>query len=55
MTPEAADPVATDMDASADPQPELNGWIQRAALVGVAGLVAACATPSGRLLQRPDQ
>ena len=55
MTPEAADPVATDVDASADAQPELNGWFQRAALVGVAGLVAACATPSGRLLQRPDQ
>jgi len=55
MTHDATELVATEVDVNADPQPELNGWIQRAALVGVAGLVAACATPSGRLLQRPEQ
>ncbi|TAH12496.1 MAG: DUF1800 domain-containing protein [Curvibacter sp.] len=55
MTHDATALVATEVDVNADPQPELHGWIQRAALVGVAGLVAACATPSGRLLQRPDQ
>ncbi|MDZ7921291.1 DUF1800 domain-containing protein [Rhodoferax sp.] len=30
-------------------------WVQRAALTGVAGLLTACATPGGRLLQRPGQ
>lgn len=30
-------------------------WARRTALAGAAGLLAACATPGGRLLQRPGQ
>ena len=51
MTYEDTGTLAT--EAAADPVAER--WVQRAALTGVAGLLAACATPSGRLLQRPGQ
>nr|WP_315479914.1 DUF1800 domain-containing protein [uncultured Rhodoferax sp.] len=51
MTYEDSDTLAT--EAAADPVAER--WVQRAALSGVAGLLAACATPGGRLLQRPGQ
>ncbi|HCX83046.1 MAG TPA: DUF1800 domain-containing protein [Rhodoferax sp.] len=43
----------TDTLAAADPVAER--WVQRAALAGAAGLLAACSTPGGRLLQRPGQ
>ncbi len=51
MTYEDSDTLAT--EAAADPVAER--WVQRAALSGVAGLLAACSTPGGRLLQRPGQ
>lgn len=51
MLYEDTDTLAT--GAAADPMAER--WVRRAALTGVAGLLTACATPAGRLLQRPGQ
>ncbi len=51
MLYEDTDTLAT--EAAADPMAER--WVRRAALTGVAGLLTACATPAGRLLQRPGQ
>ncbi len=51
MLYEDTDTLAT--EAAADPVVER--WVRRAALTGVAGLLTACATPAGRLLQRPGQ
>ena len=51
MPYEDTDTLAT--ETVADPVAER--WVQRAALTGLAGLLAACATPGGRLLQRPGQ
>ena len=50
MTPETLNALAPD-----DADPIAERWAQRAALTGLSGLLAACSTPGGRLLQRPGQ